>query len=379
MAIPLTLGETVSVGGKPALGSRLDPALSAYLDILRIAAALTVFLVHCALFWRPEAFQTLTPVAHGTVVVFFVLSGYVVAYATASKKRDLKHYIAARLSRLYSVVAPALILTAAVEGIGRLLNPHFYERFSRGLETVRYLATAFFLQNVWHQSAAPRTNGPFWSLSYEFWYYVIFGAAVFARGWVRKVALAAAVMLIAGPNILLLLPCWLLGVGLYYWRERLRLPRSGAFAVFAVAFLALMIAIVRLPEYPFPAGSAAFWYSSAFVSDWILALVVGLTIAAFDAMRCPPPARAIATAIRHCADHTFSLYLYHFPLLAFATAIAKTDVWPWWKAAIAGSSVLAIVVALGLITEGLRPRWQRLFERVLQADARAGEGRNGGR
>lgn len=91
--------------------SSYPPATSAFLDVLRIAAALVVFVNHLAQFWSPRTFAVTAPVAHGAVVVFFVLSGYVIAYSTLAREQSVRRCAVARLSRLYSVVIPALLLT----------------------------------------------------------------------------------------------------------------------------------------------------------------------------------------------------------------------------------------------------------------------------
>src|SRR5206468_3939655 len=64
-------------------------------------------------------------------------------------------------------------------------------------------------------NVSPGTNGPFWSLSYEFWYYIIFAAGVYFTGK-KKIAGVTCVALIAGPKILVGLPIWLMGAGVYF-------------------------------------------------------------------------------------------------------------------------------------------------------------------
>ena len=212
----------------------MAPTTSFFLDLLRTAAALIVFIVHCLFFWDGRYFAVAAHTAHSAVIVFFVLSGYVIAYSTLRNGRGLRAYVVARLSRLYSVLAPALILTALLQGIGHALNPDFTQFQSHGHETFRYLAVAAHLQSVWTFSASPLANGPLWSLSYEFWYYALFGAAVLLQpGWVRAMSVAG-VLLIAGPDILLLLPCWLAGVALFLSRDRLPVGLAAARAGFAI-------------------------------------------------------------------------------------------------------------------------------------------------
>ena len=93
--------------------------LSIYLDLVRFLAALMVFVVHAnyerftgglPLLWH---FKDL---GNDAVMVFFVLSGFVIAYVAAHKERTIEEYAASRFARLYSVVVPALILTMLLDG-----------------------------------------------------------------------------------------------------------------------------------------------------------------------------------------------------------------------------------------------------------------------
>src|SRR5947209_5815746 len=119
----------------------MAPATSAFLDLLRICAALVVFIFHCPQFWSPRLYAATAPLAHSAVIVFFVLSGYVIAFSTLSARQDAKRFAVARLSRLYSVILPALLLTFILQATGSYLNPEFYAQQSRGFDGVRYLLT----------------------------------------------------------------------------------------------------------------------------------------------------------------------------------------------------------------------------------------------
>ena len=86
------------------------------LDLLRFTAALTVFLHHAnwlhldggALSWFRR------DVGHSAVVIFFVLSGYVIA-ATLRPGATALDYAIKRASRIYSVAVPAVLLTMAID------------------------------------------------------------------------------------------------------------------------------------------------------------------------------------------------------------------------------------------------------------------------
>lgn len=90
----------------------MDPILSIYLDLIRVGAAIVVALSHAWPVLFPH-FPLPFP-GHQAVIVFFVLSGFVIAYTTDRKDRTLKIYMANRLSRLWSVIIPALLIGALI-------------------------------------------------------------------------------------------------------------------------------------------------------------------------------------------------------------------------------------------------------------------------
>jgi peptidoglycan/LPS O-acetylase OafA/YrhL len=214
---------------------------------------------------------------------------------------------------------------------------------------LRYGLTAVFLQNVWVISASPPTNLPFWSLCYEFWYYVAFGVLVFTRERRTRILLFLAVLLIAGLEVILLSPCWIMGVALYLWRDRLPAPQSHRRIWFAVSLVTMLGVIAILPQWPYDLGRKGLWYSGAFVTDWITALAVSFCIRCFDTMESAAPPKIMHDCIRYFADHTFSLYLFHYPLVLFATAVLPI-----------GDSTM---LALSSFTEGKRGLWRAWFER----------------
>ncbi len=287
----------------------MSPATSAFLNILRIAAAFIVFINHCAQFWNPRVFAVTAPIAHSAVIIFFVLSGYVIAFSTLTKEPNLKSYVSARLSRLYSVVLPALVLTFLLQKVGSAVNPGFYAGLSRGFEGFRCILAACFLQNIWNFSASPATNAPFWSLSYEFWYYVFFAVAVFVRPRRARFYVLMALSLLVGPNILLLMPCWLLGAGLFFSRARLSSVISKPRIVFPISLVAVVMAGGFLRPFPYDLSNKRYLFSGAFLTDWTMALAVACAIASFDGLFLPGPPERLGFWIRYLADHTFSLYL----------------------------------------------------------------------
>ncbi len=359
---------------------RLSRATSGFLDLLRLLAAGIVFASHCAMYWSPLRAAALVPLGHNAVVVFFVLSGYVVTYSTLSKPhRNPRDYIVARLSRLYSVVVPALVLTALLAFIGAMIDARLYAGLSRGFDAVRYALSLLFLQNVWMLSASPPTNAPLWSLCYEFWYYVLFGCAVFVRSRIMRLASLAVAAAIAGPNILLLMPCWIFGavvcLGRRWLTERLRFP----YAAFLAGLLLLVASVVALPALPFALGTPRWFFSASFLTDWVTALAVATLITSVAAMPLQWPGARATAWLRRGGDLTFPLYLFHYPLIVFLTASAPFDKSSPVQAACVVAGLLAVVVGLGAAAEATRVPWTRLlegvFSRVCAARAAAGHAR----
>ncbi len=343
----------------------MKPSTSLFLDFVRIAAALVVFSFHSADFWNSN--MPADPFGHGAVVIFFVLSGYVVAYSTLNKNRGVRHYIIARLSRLYSVLIPALALTALLFCIGSAIAPSFYHDFSRGSEPLRYVLCSVFLQNIWFFSACPVSNNPLWSLSYEFWYYAIFGAAVFIPSPRLKVFTLLIFALVCGPNILLLLPCWLFGVAAYRYRNILDLNPWTARLSFLVLLLALSFVIVRMPMLPLdhiPVGrvSSPLFYAGGFLKDWVSSLLVAAAVLVFDSVKAPASPHWLSSGIRFCADRTFSLYLYHYPLVVFAAGVFKMSALGLWEKEAAAVGILAFILILSYFTESKRNAWRIALE-----------------
>ena len=188
----------------------IDAGLSLVLDTLRLSASIVVLLSHARDMWFPASAHPADQpgdAAHTAVVVFFVLSGFVIAFTASAKHRTLPDYMAARLARLWSMCIPALVLTAVVELIVRFdADPNLLSSYVRGAFGPRYAVTALFLNETWFFSAAPPANGALWSLSFEFWYYLIFGLWFFnGKGW-KSWLLALGACVVAGPKILLMMP-----------------------------------------------------------------------------------------------------------------------------------------------------------------------------
>jgi peptidoglycan/LPS O-acetylase OafA/YrhL len=291
----------------------MTTALSLYLDALRFTAAVFVFVGHYSaqrhsggLFW--QAFS------HGrtAVLVFFVLSGFVIAWITETKERTLEEYALSRAARLYSVILPVFLIMAALDALGSAIDPRLYElewRLSTVHPLVGYALSVVFLGQSWTLDVAPRSDLPFWSLNCEAWYYVLFAAAIFLRGRRRMAALIVAALL-AGPKILLLFPVWLMGAAAWRWRSALP-PISGIPLTFG--------AVVVLVGFESLDGRLLFehMHMPYAAYDYVVGALVAIFIVGLANTSLPMPGATVARLVRYLAGTTFGLYLLHNPLLIF--------------------------------------------------------------
>jgi len=304
-------------------------------------------------------------VAHDAVIVFFVLSGYVIASTAKEKCRCARDYTVARLSRLYSVVVPALLLTLVLWPLGRELDPALYGQYERSGTGLRYLLTFFHLNETWFIDAYPPTNTPFWSLGYEAWYYVLFGVAWFVRPWRKCVFVLVLCALAVGPKVLLLLPAWLVGAAACFWRDRLAVGRGLATIGFALSLTATVSAMCWLPDWPGAPGSAPWYFSGAAITDSLTSVGLAGTIWCFNrAFGTVLLFEPVHRVVRWCANHTFSLYLFHAPLVIFTTALIPPLGMNLWTSMIVMLAILLVIIGLGAFVEAQRFRWQEMFGRA---------------
>jgi peptidoglycan/LPS O-acetylase OafA/YrhL len=342
----------------------LPPLFSVVLDVLRLVAALGVFVSHLC---RPEyssalvRYQSWVGDGHEWVVVFLVISGFVVCHSTLTRVTTAGQYVFKRLSRLWSVLIPALVLTAVVEVLLRAWSGIPSDGANSSLMTaVRSGMTALFLNEMWFFSAAPALNKPLWSISYEFWYYAAFAAVVFPqRGW-AKLAWSTGVLALAGPKIALLIPCWGAGVVVWWVTRWGRTPHSlgGRWLVYLIGLMAfgasgwLFLKGWRLPD---DVDGSRLWFSRWFVSDWVIAgLLAALLIAVHVATSQKPSGgtQGVARGLRLAADQTFAIYAFHFPLLAAASALLGAYSAQALPALLGGGVVLLLTLVGGQLCRG---------------------------
>lgn len=337
---------------------------SVLLDALRGIAALLV----CAGHWRYLFFidypmlhlhrkllfvpYLMCTMGHQAVIVFFVLSGYLVGghvlRALNTGKWSWRDYMLQRGTRLWVVLLPALVLGGILDAtaIHSHLAPALYAGHVRNYITFdvhqtltwkALLGNCFFLQSI----ATPvfGSNGALWSLANEFWYYLIFPLGLIAiRGpysIFTRIALGVACLGVCygvGFGIIFFLPIWLLGVLL---------------AVLPIWHTSAWMRWLALAIYcPFFAAVIRTNITGRFPPDYALGLATFALLYVLLGARDAAAGRWYERPSREIAGFSYTLYLVHTPMLMLLTALlaGETRWLPDTRHIAIGLSVLVFVI-----------------------------------
>ena len=356
----------------------MKTGLSLYLDLVRFLAAIAVLMTHLAYTeLSGDNLANWRLIGNDAVMVFFVLSGFVIAYVSETKERTFREYNISRLARLWSVAVPALILTIFFDQAGRPLNPEAYAAWWYEDERpfLRVAASLTFTNEIWFNSIRPFSNGPYWSLGYEFWYYAIFGAFAFLGGW-KRYALVAGLALVAGPKILLLFPVWMLGVATYYVTKRTNLSVLAGALLFGGSLIAYVAyRAVGAPELLLEATSQLLGeglvrylqFSNEFVSSFLIGLMVAAHFLGAHAIsrNLSVSSGGWMRAIRWAAQSTFTIYLLHYPLLRFIGATVEYNEQSPVAVALVFFTVAATCMVVGSRIENTKGVWRQWLDLVV--------------
>jgi peptidoglycan/LPS O-acetylase OafA/YrhL len=295
--------------------------------------------------WLVKAIYLVGGLGHQAVVVFFVLSGFFIggSVLSALDRWSWCKYIIARLSRLYLVVAPALVLGFLLDRVGHIFPDgsvwydqpilHFNpQSFSSQSTLGIFVGNLFFLQTI----AVPRfaTSGPLWSLANEFWYYVLFpllAIAAYTRhtGRKRLVCLGLLIPLsIWLPKELLIgFVIWLMGALIHFVPTIRFTTKHVYFASTVLAITPFVFLSVVIRDRIFPPNWNDLLLGASF-AVWLCALVKVLPESEkrqADAHATPMvPYAWTARLLSRCS---FSVYAVHFPLLVLLRSALGPEYW----------------------------------------------------
>jgi peptidoglycan/LPS O-acetylase OafA/YrhL len=314
--------------------------------MVRGFAALLVFLGHLRPFTfhpygglaSPSALDkvvwAITGFGHQAVMIFFVLSGFFITRSIMFDNRASRfswpEYVIKRLTRLWIVLLPCLLLTYFWDSVGvSLSDKTFYDgrlfaRYNSGpndlsggtnLSASTLIENALFLQTI----LAPifGSNGPVWSLANEFWYYMMFPLVYIAIvrprkpfGQAMSLSLFVAVCAFVGQTITLYALIWLGGALSYFIYDRNWLSewlRTNSCLFISIVALLAALALSKTQ------------YGSDFVRDYLVGAAASLVVLVLSNYEYG--SAVYAHLARSFANASYTIYLAHFPFIAFVASV----------------------------------------------------------
>lgn len=302
-----------------------------HLEFIRGIAAILVLLHHVRVMLFPffEEFPNclqnhfvrgyifITGFNKPSVLVFFTLSGFLIIRKVmqSSGKWSWRNYLIDRLVRLWVVLLPSLLMTALLVwfgknywveyagGIGYILNANQVD-----ISLASFFGNAFFLQTLIVNVFGD--NGPLWSLSYEFWYYILFPLIILACRNVGQKRVFYCVLFFAASgciwklnnDILALCPCWLAGglaVLASKWKANVTFDTNKRLFIAAVFQFIGMFVLHRVVR------------SGYVIIDYALAISVAFFIAISIKCSSLKTGKIYENCAVFMSNCSYSVYLFH--------------------------------------------------------------------
>lgn len=338
---------------------RVEEDLSKSLDGLRGLAALIVFLVHLNDIYvlpliRANGFiqNFATILSSYAVMVFFVLSGFVI---TASALKFLSkdsfsslNFFKKRLIRIYPPFIFSLLLAISVGLVIKYFELHGSESYLLDGETYaarkkivfdvnNYIYNLFMYHGFHPAYNAISINGPLWSVSYEWWFYIILILFIAwwdrRRVWLSAVPLCFIVLFLYHQNntkFLFLISVWLLGaLSAYIHLYQNRLQPYKLLPIFITIMILIVREIYKDWEIILPfKGNKSYFFQ-------FLCVVVLLLL-----MNFKPFMRVFSiNFLCKMSKYSYTLYVIHFPLLLLSYSFLHK--------LFSGSSIVIKIILLG--------------------------------
>ena len=310
---------------EPVLGD--DTVQSLLISLLRGLAAIQVAAAHLRAEFFPglrtmadpplvyQGLAFFTGFAHQAVVLFFLISGWLVGGILLGKMgrpQALPAYAIDRLTRLWTVLVPTFSLMLLFGMFSGELVPDTidYSR-SNNYSALSFLGNLVGLQTV--TMAQFGGNYPLWSLANETWYYLMFplllvlvtGSTPARRAFAMLSLLAIALALPYAITLYFLI--WLLGA--VFSRVRVDCGNGARWAMLALfAVVSVYFRLTGLNDDMTPAS---------FVQDLVYSIVFLLFLSSMH-MKANPASRPLArlrAAAKFFAEFSFTLYVLHVPLI----------------------------------------------------------------
>lgn len=161
-----------------------------YPELESLRGIASVLVVMCHMFWL-NPFMFIAKNAYIAVDLFFVLSGFVMCHNYINKINDRKSlgkFMLARIARLYPLHIILLLVWLLREYVKYIMESRgvvFGEAAFSVNDLNAFIQNLFLIQSIVNEKAT--FNGVSWSISVEFYTYIIFALALLT-GYIRELA-----------------------------------------------------------------------------------------------------------------------------------------------------------------------------------------------
>jgi peptidoglycan/LPS O-acetylase OafA/YrhL len=300
-----------------------------------------------------KIFYFLTGLGHQSVIVFFVLSGYLIGNSVLrqidKKQFSWQKYGLNRFTRLYSVLIIALFLTLLFDLIGSKYDLIGMYSGKQNLATLpfnvlehqtvlHFLSSLFMLQGT---VLAPfGSNGPLWSLANEFWYYIIFPLNCILIYNFRNsrfktleigvnVIITVLIYLFLSKEILMYYLVWLTGVAAIYIKRSF--PGGKFLLPIALGIFLVYIKLITKDLNPL-------------LSDFLLSIIFMFWLISYKEYKLENRFYHFNEKI---ASFSYTLYLVHFPFSLMCLTIINNYLMPGFKMQ---PSLAGYILMMGMFT-----------------------------
>ncbi|MEM6162035.1 acyltransferase [Erwinia sp. P6884] len=308
---------------------KLSKRESLGLDFIRALASLAVVIGHGISYFGIFKFlhQPNIPwMQNIAVVVFFILSGFVITYSTKLKSATVGYGFSAffsdRFSRIFSAYLVAILFVILLDSLSVYINADGYA-YKAAFNLATLFHNILMLQDypLWSLIGIESLNHTsfgsariFWTISVEWWIYMFFGVLFFSL--IKKEKLSFA-------NIgLFLISCFVVAHYLYG-------SRGGHLTIYWTFGMALMLCYSSYKETIKGFAGNSIILASALLScvyvqsgvingyDFKFALLVAVSIVSFVNMCNYIRIDVFDKSIRIIASYSFTLYLVHYSIIDF--------------------------------------------------------------
>lgn len=298
---------------------------------LRAVAALLVFAFHIHIRWplteNGWIDQLLSQGAVG-MSVFFILSGYILAYTYAGRTFSLNSYFTARIARIYPVYIAAGIL--ALPWLAIVFKDGFIG-IARGVALI--LANTLMIQAWFPQLFGYWNNPAAWSLSVEAFFYLLFPFIVIGlqkltkRGLVASLAMAYCLAVMPGFIYAVFEPRPTPALSIFYAMPIFRLPEF----VFGITIYLLRNELRRFSFFGGFAALVLLAYLSTLgdilplfvLHNWVAVPLIGvLIISLAEGVGAMSKLLSTRPAV-YAGKISFCFYMFQFPVIFGTLQIRK--------------------------------------------------------